>query len=163
MKKLGADHPDTLTSLNNLAGAYMAAGKLPQALPLFEQAAAGIEKRNYLHEYAERIIRNTIRAYEAAGQFDKADTWRRKWLAVVKQKAGAESIDYANELAVDGLSLLLEKKYADAEPILRECLGAPRKTPGETKSCPVAGGQREVYVGRRRSWGRTGPPKCNRS
>ena len=35
--KLGPEHPDTLTSMNNLAVAYQAAGKLDLALPLFEE------------------------------------------------------------------------------------------------------------------------------
>ena len=35
--KLGPDHPDTLTSMNNLATGYQAAGKLDLALPLFEE------------------------------------------------------------------------------------------------------------------------------
>ena len=35
--KLGPDHPDTLTSMNNLAAGYQAAGKLDLALPLFEE------------------------------------------------------------------------------------------------------------------------------
>ncbi|HMP04115.1 MAG TPA: serine/threonine-protein kinase, partial [Gemmatales bacterium] len=34
---LGADHPDTLTSMNNLASGYRAAGKLDLALPLYEE------------------------------------------------------------------------------------------------------------------------------
>ncbi|MFD4743236.1 tetratricopeptide repeat protein, partial [Streptomyces virginiae] len=34
---LGADHPDTLTSRNNLAGAYESAGDLGRAIPLYEQ------------------------------------------------------------------------------------------------------------------------------
>ncbi|WP_423842205.1 tetratricopeptide repeat protein, partial [Actinomyces naeslundii] len=34
---LGPDHPDTLTSRNNLAGAYRDAGRLDEAIPLFEQ------------------------------------------------------------------------------------------------------------------------------
>ena len=37
---LGEDHPDTLTSRNNLADAYQAAGDLGRAIPLFEQALA---------------------------------------------------------------------------------------------------------------------------
>jgi hypothetical protein len=36
----GADHPDTLTSRNNLAGAYQAAGDLGRAIPLYEQTLA---------------------------------------------------------------------------------------------------------------------------
>ena len=37
MRVLGEDHPDTLTSRGNLAGAYQAAGDLGRAIPLYEQ------------------------------------------------------------------------------------------------------------------------------
>ena len=57
------------------------------------------------HEYAGGIITRTIGAYEAAQQFDKAETWRRKWLAFVKEKTGPESSVYAGELAALGLNL----------------------------------------------------------
>ena len=35
--KLGADHPDTLESMNNLAQCYEAVGKMDKALPLLEE------------------------------------------------------------------------------------------------------------------------------
>ncbi len=38
--QLGADHPDTATSLNNLAGLYDAMGQYEKALPLYERALA---------------------------------------------------------------------------------------------------------------------------
>ncbi|WP_250285258.1 MULTISPECIES: FxSxx-COOH system tetratricopeptide repeat protein [unclassified Frankia] len=38
--RLGPDHPDTLTSRNNLAGAYQTAGRVAQAIGLYEQALA---------------------------------------------------------------------------------------------------------------------------
>jgi hypothetical protein len=38
VRVLGQDHPDTLTSRNNLAYAYQDAGDLDRAIPLFEQA-----------------------------------------------------------------------------------------------------------------------------
>ena len=37
---LGADHPQTLTSRNNLAYAYQSAGRLDQAIPLYERTLA---------------------------------------------------------------------------------------------------------------------------
>ena len=40
VRVLGADHPDTLASRNNLAAAYQAAGDLGRAIPLFEQTLA---------------------------------------------------------------------------------------------------------------------------
>ena len=129
--KLGADHPDTLRSMNNLAGSYQSVGKIDRALPLFERAAGGIEKRRFQHEYARAIMPNTSSAYEAARQFDKAEAWRRKWLAVVKAEAGAASTAYAGELAALGLLLLKQQKGAEAEPILRECLALSEKAQPE--------------------------------
>jgi tetratricopeptide (TPR) repeat protein len=49
VKMLGADHPDTLSTLAGLAMSYQAAGKLDEAQPLFQQAAVGIEKRQFVH------------------------------------------------------------------------------------------------------------------
>src|SRR5262249_8412001 len=101
--------------------------KVPEAIALFEQAATGIAKRRFQHVYSDRIIGNTIAAYQRAGQFDKAEGWQRQWLPVVKQKAGADSPAYAGELAALGLNLLKQKKWADAEPILRESLAIREK------------------------------------
>ncbi len=42
--KLGSEHPNTLLTMNNLAFACQAAGKLDKALPLFEEAATGIPR-----------------------------------------------------------------------------------------------------------------------
>jgi hypothetical protein len=100
---------------------------LNEALPLFEQAATGFAKRGFQHKYAGTIVPNTSAAYERAGQLDKAEGWRRQWLAAVKQQAGADSPAYAGELAALGLNLLQQKKWAEAEPILRECLAIREK------------------------------------
>jgi tetratricopeptide (TPR) repeat protein len=128
--KLGPNHPHTLTSMNNLAEGYRAAGQLDKALPLYEEAAQGVEKRRFQHEHVQRIIPNTIRAYEEARQFEQAEAWRRKWLAHVKTTAGADSTAYAGELAAQGMNLLQQKKYSDAEALLRERLAIREKNPG---------------------------------
>ncbi len=41
---LGGDHPDTLASRNNLAGAYESAGDLGRAIPLYEQTLTDRER-----------------------------------------------------------------------------------------------------------------------
>jgi hypothetical protein len=125
--KLGEDHPGTLTYRFNLATAYEAAGRREQALPLFERAAVGVEKLRFQHEYAERIVRNTIAAYEAAKQPDKAESWRRRWLAGARQQAGEKSPAYADKLAAQGLILLQQQKWSQAEALLRECLAIQRQ------------------------------------
>jgi Tetratricopeptide repeat len=41
---LGGDHPDTLTSRNDLAGAYESAGDLGRAISLYETTLADCER-----------------------------------------------------------------------------------------------------------------------
>jgi tetratricopeptide (TPR) repeat protein len=120
--RLGADHPDTLLALNNLAEAHRDAGRPEQALPLFKEAAAGLDRRRFQHEHAGRIVGNLICDYERRGHFDRAEPWRRKWLAAVREASGPDSLPYAAELAALGLNLLHQERWADAEPVLREGL-----------------------------------------
>jgi tetratricopeptide (TPR) repeat protein len=120
--KLGPGHPDTLLSMSNLASGYQDAGKLDAALPLFEEAARGMEQRKFQYQYARSILANTADCLERLKRFEPAEAWRRKWLAVVKERDGTDSPAYAAELSGLGDNLLLQHKWADAETVLRECL-----------------------------------------
>jgi tetratricopeptide (TPR) repeat protein len=124
---LGGHHPSTLITLEELGYAYRADGKLDKALPLLRQAAAGLEKLKFAHQQAGRIVRNLCDCLEQLGQYDEAETWRRKWMAHAQERDGPESDEYAVTLARIGSNLLHQKKPADAEPILRECLAIHRK------------------------------------
>jgi tetratricopeptide (TPR) repeat protein len=127
VKKLGADHPQTLATLAGLAIAYEAAGKPEQALPLLQRASVAIEKRQFVDPHAGQIIGALTGCHERLKQYDLAESWRRKWLAVVKQRSGADSLPYATETALLGRNLLKQKKYAESEPIVRECLAIREK------------------------------------
>lgn len=124
---LGVDHPYTLGSMDSMASAYKVVGKLDLALPLFQAAAMGIEKCQYQHERAGQIVNNLINCHEQLKQFNEAETWRRKWLAVVKERSGAGSIPYANELAALGSNLLRQHKLTEAETSLKESLAIRQK------------------------------------
>jgi tetratricopeptide (TPR) repeat protein len=127
VKTLGAGHLQTLATLHNLALAYQDAGKWEQALPLHRQAAEGHEKRSFQHAHAGPTIAHLVACLDHLQEYTEAETWRRKWLAVVKDRTGPESPNYADELAMLGLNLLKQKKWADAEPVLRECLALREK------------------------------------
>ena len=70
---LGPDRPSTLASRNNLAGAYRDAGRLDEAIPLFEQT---LEDRTRIlgpHHPDTLTSRNNLAgAYRDAGRLDEA-------------------------------------------------------------------------------------------
>src|SRR5262245_65109259 len=120
--RLGADHPDTLTCMDNLASGYIDAGKPALALPLCQEAAAGIEKRRLQHPDADTIFDRLIHCHDLLKQFDQAEAWRRKWPALVKEHAGADSIAYEKVLGPYAYYLVQRQKWAEAEPVMREYL-----------------------------------------
>ena len=66
-------HPDTLTSRNNLAGAYQDAGRLNDAIPLYEQTLA--DRRAVLGpEHPDTLTsrNNLAGAYQSAGRLTEA-------------------------------------------------------------------------------------------
>jgi tetratricopeptide (TPR) repeat protein len=73
VKKLGAGHSDTLTTLDNLAGAYKATGKLPEAIALFEQVRdARVKKLGADHPDTLTTLDNLAGAYMATGKLPEA-------------------------------------------------------------------------------------------
>ncbi len=123
----GAYHPDTIYALNNLGLAYAAAQDSEKALPLFLQAAVGLEKLKFTDGHAGRIITDLCESLEQRKQTDLADRWRRKWLAASKEKNGAESATYAQDLEDQAGALIRNGRHAEAEPILRESLAIRQK------------------------------------
>ncbi|MDX8037040.1 tetratricopeptide repeat protein [Lentzea sp. BCCO 10_0856] len=70
---LGADHPDTLSSRNNVAHAYELAGDLGRAISLYEATLADRERVLGLDHPATLVSRNDLAgAYESAGDLGRA-------------------------------------------------------------------------------------------
>src|SRR5262249_1209478 len=116
-----------IVDMSRLAIGYEAAGKLDLALPLHQAAAVGIEKRQFRHEMTSIIMSNTIRTLEQARQFDQAEGWRRKWLAVIKERDGVHVPWDFIDRGMLGANLLRQQKWTEAETVLRECLALPAK------------------------------------
>ena len=70
---LGSDHPATLTSRNNLAGAYESAGDLTRAIPLYEATLADRERvLGPVHPDTLTSRNDLAAAYHAAGDLTRA-------------------------------------------------------------------------------------------
>jgi tetratricopeptide (TPR) repeat protein len=88
---LGADHPDTLTSQNNLAHAYWSAGNLGRAIPLHEQTLA--DRQRVLgadHPDTLTSQNNLARAYHDAGDLGRAIPLYEQTLADFVRVLGAD-------------------------------------------------------------------------
>ena len=70
-KTLGAEHPDTATSLNNLAGLYRAQGRYGDAEPLVRRALAIAEKVLGAEHPTTVLFRSNLEKLLAAGQDPK--------------------------------------------------------------------------------------------
>ena len=61
-------------------------------------------------------------AYLELGRNGPAESLQRDTVERLRRVAGPESPDTAGALSLLGLNLLKQKRYSDAEPVLRECL-----------------------------------------
>jgi tetratricopeptide (TPR) repeat protein len=130
VRVLGADHPDTLTSRNNLAGAYESAGDLGRAIPLHEQTLADSVRVLGADHPATLISRNNLAyAYESAGDLGRAIPLHEQTLADSVRVLGADhpqtllsrnNLAYAYESAGDlGRAIpLYEQTLADRVRVL---------------------------------------------
>jgi eukaryotic-like serine/threonine-protein kinase len=92
--RLGREHPETLESMNNLAGAYRAAGKVDLALPLFEKTLKVAEsKLGPDHPYTLRSMHNLAAIYHDVGKRDLALPLFEATLKLKKAKLGPEHPD----------------------------------------------------------------------
>jgi tetratricopeptide (TPR) repeat protein/tRNA A-37 threonylcarbamoyl transferase component Bud32 len=92
--KLGPDHPDTLTSRNNLAGAYLAAGRTAEAIALFEGALKVWEaKLGPDHPDTLTSRNNLALAYAAAGRTADAIALHEATLKLRESALGSDHPD----------------------------------------------------------------------
>ena len=92
--KLGDDHPDTLTSMNNLAGGYYAAGRLDEAIPLWEETLR-LRKAKLGDEHPDTLtsMNNLAAGYRSAGRLEEAIPLYEETLRLCKAKLGDEHPD----------------------------------------------------------------------
>jgi tetratricopeptide (TPR) repeat protein len=74
---LGENHPDALTSRNNLAYVYQDAGRLDEAIPLYERTLTGLEQvLGDSHPYTMAARGNLATTYRAVGRLSEAEALR---------------------------------------------------------------------------------------
>ena len=93
LRVLGADHPATLTSRNNLAYAYESAGDLGRAIPLCEQTLNRLRVLGADHPATLTSRNNLAYANESAGDLGRAIPLLEQTLADSVRVLGADHPD----------------------------------------------------------------------
>jgi eukaryotic-like serine/threonine-protein kinase len=125
--KLGPGHPHVLVTVNNLALAYKDSGQLEKAVPLLEQSLQGMKELQFNSQFAFNMFSETIKVYEIAQNYERADHWRQTWQTIIKNEYGEESVQFAIELESQGLAQMTRNELGKAEPVLRQCLAIREK------------------------------------
>ncbi|MEU7570535.1 FxSxx-COOH system tetratricopeptide repeat protein [Micromonospora sp. NPDC049240] len=91
---LGPDHPDTLTSRNDLATAYVSVDRTAEAIPLHEQTLADRERVLGPDHPSTLMSRNNLaHAYGSAGRINEALTLYEQTLADSERVLGPDHPD----------------------------------------------------------------------
>jgi eukaryotic-like serine/threonine-protein kinase len=117
MATLGPEHVSTVIGVNNLANAYRDAGRLADALPMLEDTLRTMKaKLGPDHPHTLMSMNNLARAYLDVKPAT-AEPLLREFVSI-RQKINPDDWRMFETLSMLGDSLLRQKKYTDAEPIL---------------------------------------------
>jgi tetratricopeptide (TPR) repeat protein len=127
-KVLGADHPETLVCLANLGVNYRDAGRLDEGTRRLEEALArGRARPGGVPADLGWVPGALAQAYDRGGQFAKSEALYRASVEQARKRFGPADPRTAHTLAQLGGNLLRQKKHAEAESALRDCLGIHEK------------------------------------
>ncbi len=130
-KILEPEHPNTGTTLHQLALLYRKQGKYEQAEPLLVRACAISEKMGGPeHPSTAATLNELARLYWSQGKYVQAEPLYLRALAISEKILGPEHPDTAATL--HGLAVLYtsQGKYEQAEPLLQRALAISEKVFG---------------------------------
>jgi eukaryotic-like serine/threonine-protein kinase len=116
--KLGRQDFETQRAVANLGVNYKDAGRFKEAIPLLEEAHQAAKRFPALGFTGPQLID----AYAMAGENAKLADLLQEQLPEARKALPNDSPELAGLLAPLGMSLLQQKKWTEAEPLLRECL-----------------------------------------
>ncbi len=123
----GRSNFDTLVTVANLGVNYRDAGRLKEALPLLEEAFRARRTFPKLRWVAPELVDACTRA----GEEDRSVFFLKEMIEEVRGVLPADSLELAGLLSQTGQILFGQKKYAEAEPMIRECLAIRAKVEPE--------------------------------
>ena len=98
-QRLGADHPDTAASLNNLSHLYYSTGRYSEAKPLYRRSLHISEEHlGANHSNTATSLNNLAGFYQVMGRYSEAEPLLVQSLHITEEKLGADHPDTASSL-----------------------------------------------------------------
>ncbi len=121
--ELGTDHPDTLSSMNNMGTLLIDHGKPTKAEPYF-LAVLDAQRRTLGDDHANTLmtVNNLAGLLKVLGRLDEAEPYYREALERRRRALGDEHPNTIMSLNSLGMCLQAQGRFAEAEPCLREAL-----------------------------------------
>jgi tetratricopeptide (TPR) repeat protein len=130
---LGADHPDTATILNNLAGLYDMLGQDHEAEQLYQRALVIQEQKlGTMHPETARSLSNLAALYQNQGKYMQAEPLEERALVIREQTLGPMHPDTAGSLHRLATLCWRQGKFAEAEPLYQRALAIREHILGPT-------------------------------
>ncbi len=128
---LGAEHPDTAQSLNNLALLYAREGRYEQAEALYRGALAScVLVLGAEHPDTAQSLNNLALLYAREGRYEQAEALYQHALTIYEKRLGAEHLNTATSLNNLALLYAREGRYEQAEPLYQRALAICEKRLG---------------------------------
>jgi RNA polymerase sigma factor (sigma-70 family) len=122
-RRLGPGHIDTLNSRNSLAAAYLAAGRIADAIPLFEQTLAVLQSEVGPDHPDTLILQNNLAtAYQDAGRLAEAIGLYEQNLSVRERQPGPDHPSTLNSRGNLAAAYLAAARVAEAIPMFEQTL-----------------------------------------
>ena len=132
---LGPDHPDTLNSRNSLAAAYLAAGRVADAIALFELTLAVLQRQlGPDHPDTLTSQNNLASAYQDAGRVADAIQLYEPNLAVRERLFGPDHPGTLNSRGNLAAAYLAAGRVAEAIPLFEQTLASRERVLGPDHS-----------------------------
>lgn len=121
--RLGTDHPDVATTLNDLAHLYYVQGRYNEAEPLHKRVLSIDEQqRGKEHSNVATSLNNLALLYQAQGRYAEAEPLYQRSLAIWEQQLGKDHPNVAKSLNNLASLYLSQGRYVEAEPLLQRSL-----------------------------------------
>ena len=128
---LGPGHPDTLNARNSLAAAYLAAGRVAEAIPLFEQTLAVLQRQlGPDHPDTLTSQNNLASAYQDAGRVAEAIRLYELNLAERERLLGPDHPGTLNSRGNLAAAYVAAGRAAEAIPLLEQTLASRERVLG---------------------------------